>query len=170
LSPKLCDLVLSLDNPVAGATLILNTASENAFYCVLYAKILKSLVDADIQAEVKRQAVLHVQAALDSQSSKPFTIFLASAATVGLLPKEFVESFAAQLHDLMEELAADPAAKDRMDGWAEHAVELAAWVPHERIRAMTEKSPNDFPGITYKTLFKFMDLHEKNTQKKIAWK
>jgi len=169
-SPKLCELIMHLEDPVLGANLILDTASQNSFYSILYAKILKTLTHAPIQASIKVRSAAHAASVNDGTGSKAFTIFLASAVSVGLLPKEFAASFVASLQEQIRLGMHDNASKDRNDAMVEHVEALAAWLPAEDIAAMTRVSPTECPGISYKTLFKYMDLQEKNTQKKIAWK
>ena len=167
IAPELLRNLRALDLAV-GADLIMDTAAANGFYARLYAKLLVQCNDPDRVAE---RMASHMDRVLAGDTScRAFTAFLAQLALEKGVPDAALVSLAARFQDAVESGMTDSVARPLNEELAEHVIELAAWLPVARLNAMTTRMPKDFPGITFKVLFKYLDYQEKNTQKKIVRK
>jgi hypothetical protein len=166
-APELLRSLQELDLAV-GADLIMDTAAANGFYARLYAKLL---VQCNDPVRLEERIARHADGVLAGDTSRrAFTVFLAQLALEKGLPDDVLVSLVTRFQDALEAGMMDAAARPLNEELAEHVIELAPWLPAARLNAMTKRMPKEFPGITFKVLFKYLDYQEKNTQKKIPRK
>jgi len=164
IAPDLLKSIRELD-PAEGADLIMATAAENGFYARLYAKLL---VQCNDPGRLEARVEAHTTSVLAGDPScRSFTLFLTHLALEKGVPVALVQGLATRIQDKLESGMEDSAARSLNEELAEHVIILAAWLPEPRLAAMTTRMPKDFPGITFKVLFKYLDYQEKNTQKKM---
>ena len=167
IAPELLRNIQTLD-PAVGADLIMDTAAANGFYARLYAKLLTKCSDSPRLSE--RIAAHTDQVLAGDTTRRAFTTFLAHLASAKGVGDDVLAAMVARFQDTLEQGMTDAAARPLNEELAEHIIELAAWLPVARLNAMTTRMPKEFPGITFKVLFKYLDYQEKNTQKKIPRK
>ena len=166
LMPLLCDSIASLQDPVVGATLILDTAAANAFYAQLYARVFIRLKSPEFDTLLSCYVDTHVEQIVAGDAARPFTVFIAHMVLEGGLDSTIASDLVAKLQSLIDGSASDAGAKARNEELVEHVAVLAQWLPRDRVEAMLRCAPNTHPGISFKTLFKYMDYYEKKYSKK----
>jgi hypothetical protein len=150
--------------PYDGASLIMETATNNKFYAGLYAKILVQCNDSDLLAQ---RTTDHVARVLCGDAAcRAFTSFLKHLALEKVVGEETMACMATSFQDKLESGMGDVGARTMNEELSEHVMELVAWLPMERVFEMTKRLPKDFPGITFKVYFKYLDYHEKHSEKK----
>jgi hypothetical protein len=163
IAPELLRNLQTLE-PAVGADLIMDTAAGNGFYARLYAKLLTKGNDPTRVAE---RVALHTEAVLAGDTSRrAFTVFLAHLALEKGVADDVLVALVTRFQDTLEHGMLDPAARALNEELAEHVIELAAWLPAARLNAMVTRSPKEFPGISFKVLFKYLDYQEKKHSEK----
>jgi len=166
-APELVRNLQTLDAAVS-ADLIMDIAASNGFYASLYARLLTKCNEP---ARLADRIAIHVEAVLAGDTTRrAFTVFLAQLALEKGVDNDVLERMVARMQDKLESGVMDATSRALNEELAEHVIELAAWLPLTRLNAMTTRMPKDFPGVTFKVLFKYLDYQEKNTQKKILRK
>jgi hypothetical protein len=150
--------------PSVAATLVMETATNNKFYACLYAKVLVQCNDADLLAQ---RMVAHEEAVLSGDTTcRAFTTFLSHMVLEGGVSVAAITSMVEKMQNKLEDGSTNVAAKQLNEELSEHVMELVEWLPKIRVEAMTCRLPKDFPGITFKVYFKYLDYHEKKHSEK----
>jgi hypothetical protein len=150
--------------PCHGASLIMETATNNKFYAGLYAKILVQCNDAELLAEKTTEHVARVLCG--DTKCRAFTAFLNHLSMEKVVGEETMACIVASFQDKLESGMGDVGARTMNEELSEHIMELVSWLPMERVCDMTKRLPKDFPGITFKVYFKYLDYQEKHSEKK----
>ena len=167
IAPQILTRIKMLADPRLGTELVLDTASGNAFFAKLYAKLLGSSPETQDQIQVR--AASHALRVLAGDGKcRAMTTFLAHMVSEGGLHRQVTVDLVARFQDAIDANVGDAGKRGLIEEVAEHVVELAEWLPRERFEGMKRKTPKEFLGISMKTHFKFLD-YKKPIQKKSPW-
>ena len=168
IAPQIMSRVKMLDDVKMGTELILDTASGNAFFAKLYAKLLGT--SPETQEQIQTRSALHAERVLAGDATcRAMTTFLANMVTEGGLHKQVTIELVCRFQDAIDANVGNSEKRKLIEEVAEHVVELGEWLPKERMAEMKKKTPKEFPGISMKAHFKFLDYKEKSIQKKSPW-
>ena len=169
IAPQIISRVKMLDDPRMGTELILDTAAGNAFFAKLYAKLLGT--SPETQEQIQTRAAVHADNVLAGDGKcRAMTTFLAHMVSEGGLHRQVVVGLVCRFQDAIDANVGDVTKRSLIEEVAEHVIEFAEWLPRERIAEMKRRLPKEFPGISMKAHFKFLDYKEKKSiQKKSPW-